>query len=75
MTDEVLTDLTVGSIMALGGGFIAIFPHRFLHPYKGKTVYQSGTATTFMRICGGIVCFGGVQFISRGLWTLWNAGR
>jgi len=71
MPNEIFTNLVVGPIMLLFGGFIAIWPHRFLHPFKGKAVHHAKTAMTFMRICGGIVCVGGIQFVVRSLWTLW----
>jgi hypothetical protein len=75
MTDEVLTNLVNGSIMVCFGGFIAVLPHRFLHPFKGKAVPHSRAAMTFMRIGGSIVCLGGFRFVSISLWAIWNAGR
>jgi len=61
--------------MACFGGLIAVLPHRFLHPFKGKAVHHSKSAMTFMRIGGSIVCIGGIRFVSIGLWAIWNAGR
>jgi len=61
--------------MLLFGGIIAISPHRFLHPFKGKTVHHAKGAMTFMRVCGSIVGFGGAKFILKSLWVLWHTGR
>ena len=75
MTDEVLTNLVCGSIGLFLGGFIAVFPHRFLHPFKGKAVHHSRAGMTFMRIAGSIVCIGGIRLVSSSLWAIWQAGR
>ncbi len=68
--DELLTNLVVGSVMLLFGGFIAFLPHRFLHPFKGKAVHHPKSAMVFMRVCGGIVCLGGIRFVTLSLWAL-----
>jgi hypothetical protein len=75
MTDEMLTNLAAGSVMLLLGGFIAISPHRFLHPFKGKSVHHAKGAMTFMRVCGTIVCIGGIRFTLSGLWAIFNVNR
>ena len=68
--DELLTNLVVGSVMLLFGGVIAFVPHRFLHPFRGKGVHHPKSAMVFMRVCGGIVCLGGVRFVTSSLWPL-----
>jgi hypothetical protein len=75
MADEVLTNLIVGFVMLLVGGFIAITPHRFLHPVKGKTVPHAKAAMAFMRICGALVCIGGIRFVLTSAWTIWISRR
>jgi len=68
--DDLVTNLVVGLVMLLFGGFIADFPHRFLHPFKGKAVHHSKGPMMFMRVCGGIVCLGGIRFVAASVWVI-----
>lgn len=73
--DDLLTNppaaLSLGVVVLLFGGFLAIYPHRFLHPFKGKLASaHSEGAMTFMRIAGGIVALGGARVILASVWVL-----
>lgn len=68
--DELLTNLVIGSVVLLFGGFIALLPHRYLHPFRGKAVHHPRFVMVFMRVCGSIVCLGGVRFVTSSLWAL-----
>jgi len=75
MTDEVLTNLAVGLTMVFFGGFLAILPHRFLHPFNGKAAHLSKAGSMFLRIGGFVVCSGGIRFVLISLWAIWKAGH
>ena len=68
--EDILTNLAIGLVGLFFGGFLAVFPHRFLHPFKGKAVHHSTGTMTFMRVCGAIVCLGGIRFVSVSVWAL-----
>ena len=69
MTDA-LTNLVVGSVMVLFFGFIVAFPHRFLHPFRGKTVHHDPFGIIIFRTCACIPCIGGIRFLAIGLYQL-----
>ena len=73
--DDLLTNpsgaLVLGLVVLVFGGFLAVYPHRFLHPIKGKAAANhSENAMTFMRVAGGIVALGGLRVVAASVWVL-----
>jgi uncharacterized membrane-anchored protein len=62
--------LTMGLITCCFGGFIALNPYRFFHPFKGRAANHPEWIMVFMRVCGGVVGLGGVWIALTAAWYL-----
>jgi hypothetical protein len=68
--EDALTNVVVASTVLLFFGFIVAFPHRFLHPFRGKAVHHDPFGMILFRTGACIPCIGGIRFLAIGLYQL-----